>query len=58
MEKDYQREHETAKDAAEYAETVPGWLRMSVVHEDNGKYLLTFEWDEVWTENGVEAKGR
>lgn len=43
---DYQREHNTSTDAANYAETVPDWLRKNVVKGDDGKYWITYEWEE------------
>ena len=53
MDRDYQREHDTAKEAADYAETIPGWTRMEVVRDENGKYWLKLEWDE---SDGEKAK--
>ena len=48
---DYQKKFNSATDAAEYAAQIPGWMRMNVRREEDGRYSLTFEWEESHAEN-------
>ena len=46
MIEDYQRNHRTAAEAAQYAETIDGWQGMSMKRLPDGSYQLTLHWKD------------
>ena len=47
---DYQKDHDSARNAAEYAAQIDGWSGMYAVRQKDGRYKLTLEWANDSTE--------